>query len=133
MKTLGFAAALALLVSAGASAQQDVFPDVIGGQIDAFLADDVETAFGFAAPGIQSMFGTPGNFGRMVQQGYPMVWRPESVDYLGAQLTQRGWMQEILVTDTDGRLHKLAYLMVETPMGWKIGGVQVLTGADAGA
>ena len=132
MKVLSLAAALVAL-AASASAQQEVFPSVIGNQIEAFRADDVETAFDFAAPGIQSMFGTPDNFGRMVQQGYPMVWRPGSVEYLGARQTDYGWMQEILVTDAEGRLHKLAYLMVETAAGWKIGGVQVLTAPEVGA
>ncbi|GIT91242.1 hypothetical protein JANAI62_16970 [Jannaschia pagri] len=116
-----------------AVAQQDAFAGVIEGQIEAFLADDMETAFGFAAPGIQSMFRTPETFGRMVQQGYPMVWRPDTVEYLSARQTERGWMQDILITDASGRLHRLAYLMLETADGWKIGGVQVVTAPDVGA
>ncbi|MGB3406204.1 MAG: DUF4864 domain-containing protein [Jannaschia sp.] len=129
----GLISAMALMVWATlAGAQQDQFEGVIGGQIQAFRADDVSTAFGYATPGIQSMFRTPENFGRMVEQGYPMVWRPESVEFLSARKMELGWMQEILVTDGDGRLHKLAYLMVETADGWKIGGVQLLTAPEVG-
>ncbi|MEL6585948.1 MAG: DUF4864 domain-containing protein [Pseudomonadota bacterium] len=116
-----------------AAAQEQEFPRVIGNQIEAFKIDDFETAFTFAAPGIRNMFGTSDNFGRMVQQGYPMVWRPDDVEYLAARQTNQGWQQEILITDVDGRLHKLAYLMVETPDGWKIAGVQILAAPEVGA
>lgn len=132
MKAFILAAGLALGAT-GAVAQQDVFPGVIGAQIEAFQADDVATAFTFAAPGIQGMFRSPDNFGRMVQQGYPMVWRPSSVEYLGARPEGPGWMQEVLMSDAEGRLHKLAYFMVETADGWKIGGVQLLTAPEVGA
>lgn len=132
-KTTGLAIATVLATTLSTPAQQEEFPDIIGSQIEAFRADDFATAFTFAAPGIQGMFRNPDNFGRMVQQGYPMVWRPGSVEYLGARPAGPGWMQEILITDADGRLHKLAYLMVETADGWKIGGVQVLTAPEVGA
>ena len=65
-----------------AAMAQDIQPEnpeirgVIQSQLDAFLADDVNTAFTFAAPNIKRMFGSAENFGRMVQNGYPMVWRP---------------------------------------------------------
>ncbi|PWJ16259.1 DUF4864 domain-containing protein [Jannaschia seohaensis] len=132
MRHILFAAAFAALCWP-ALAQQDAFKGVIGAQIEAFRADDFDTAFTFASPGIQGMFRTPDNFGRMVRQGYPMVWRPERVEYLGAQREGPGWRQEILVTDMEGRLHKLAYTMVETPEGWKIAGVQLLRAPEVGA
>lgn len=132
MRRLLLAAALAAL-AAPVLGQQDAIRGVIDGQIDAFRADDFATAFTFAAPGIQGMFGTPDNFGRMVRQGYPMVWRPETVEYLGAREVGPGWRQEVLVTDGDGRLHKLAYTMIETASGWKIAGVEILAAPEVGA
>ncbi|MGB3553694.1 MAG: DUF4864 domain-containing protein [Jannaschia sp.] len=132
MRALILAAGIALWTGA-ATAQQDAIQDVIGDQITAFRADDFDAAFDHAAPGIRGMFGTSENFGRMVREGYPMVWRPGSVEYLPARQSGVGWMQEVLVTDADGRLHKLAYLMVQTPDGWKIAGVQLLTAPEVGA
>ena len=45
----------------------------INRQIEAFQADDFATAFTFASPTIQGMFGTSDRFGAVVRQGYPMV------------------------------------------------------------
>ncbi|UWQ18699.1 DUF4864 domain-containing protein [Jannaschia sp. M317] len=123
-----------LVVLAGAAqADEAAIQGIIGSQIDAFIARDVETAFGFAAPNIQGMFRTPEIFGQMVEQGYPMVWTPDRVEYLSAIERGAVWTQEVLVTDGAGRLHKLAYMMIETDAGWKIGGVQVLTAPIVGA
>ena len=66
------------LAFATAAVAQEVQPEnkdiesVIQNQLDAFLADDVNTAFTFAAPNIKGMFGSAENFGRMVQNGYPI-------------------------------------------------------------
>ncbi|WP_371156386.1 DUF4864 domain-containing protein [Jannaschia sp. 2305UL9-9] len=121
-----------LMIAGAAHADETAIQGVIDGQMTAFLAEDVDTAFGYAGPGIRSMFGTPDNFGRMVAQGYPMVWRPANVEFLTTRQTGAGWRQDVLVTDAEGRLHKLAYTMIETADGWKIAGVQVLTAPEVG-
>jgi hypothetical protein len=124
---------LAALIAAGpVAADEDAIKGVIGAQIDAFEQDDFPTAFTYAAPGIQGMFRTPERFGQMVRQGYPMVWRPGSVEYLGVTVDGRVWAQDVLVTDGEGRLHLLEYSMVETPNGWKIAGVRLKEGPDLG-
>ena len=110
-----------------AEAQKGVEPeDVIAGQIEAFKADDFEKAFEFASPNIQGMFRTPENFGAMVRNGYPMVWRPGRVEFLEArEIAGRLW-QKVLITDEKGALHLLDYQMVEGEDGWRINAVQVL-------
>lgn len=125
--------AMAVALAGPAAADEAAVRGVIGAQIEAFLADDFEGAFAFAAPNIKGIFRTPGNFGRMVVQGYPMVHRPADVEYLRSEAVGGGWAQEILVEDGAGRLHKLLYRMVETPEGWRIAGVQVLTLPEVGA
>ena len=106
---------------------------VISGQIEAFRADDVDTAFEFASPTIQGMFGTPGNFGRMVRQGYPMVWRPADVRFSG--LSERGGrpVQGVLLKDAAGRVHVLDYEMIEVDGAWRINGVRFRDPDGAGA
>ena len=109
-----------------ASAQGAEIKGVIGSQIEAFQADDFATAFTYASPTIRGIFGSPSNFGRMVTQGFPMVWRPAQVEYLelrdeGGQLTQR-----VRVVDQAGRVHVLDYFMTQTGDGWKINGVQLV-------
>ncbi len=128
-----FLAAMAVITSMGtAQADEGAIRGVIGAQIEAFKADDFGAAFDYAAPNIRGMFGTADTFGTMVRQGYPMVWQPGTVEYLGAEGDGAVWRQEVLITDGAGRLHKLRYTMVETPAGWKIAGVQILEAPEVG-
>ena len=126
---------LAALLLAGGAAQADpaAIRATIDGQMAAFRAGDVEGAFAYAAPGIVGMFRTPDTFGAMVRDGYPMVWRPGSVEYLGAEDAGGAWTQDVLVTDAAGRLHTLEYTMVETQAGWRIAGVRLLEAGGVGA
>ena len=131
-----FTGAVLALFIAGAAAAQDAGAEirqVIRDQIAAFRADDFETAFTYASPMIERMFGTPERFGQMVRQGYPMVWRPAEVDF--AALNERGGrlFQNVLVTDSGGQLHVLEYEMVQTDAGWEINGVRVIRAGALGA
>ena len=105
----------------------------IQNQFNAFMADDVGTAFSFASPTIQGIFGTAENFGAMVKNGYPMVWRPGSVKYLGLRTVSGRQFQKVAVTDQAGALHLLEYEMIPAGDGWVIGGVQLLKEPDVGA
>ena len=105
----------------------------IQSQIDAFLVDDFVTAFTFAAPSIQSMFQTPENFGRMVREGYPMVWRPSEVRFLEFQTQGQRVFQKVLMRDARGTPHVLEYSLIETGDGWRINGVRILPSPDVGA
>jgi hypothetical protein len=125
------AAALALAFAMPAAAQSDP-RDVIAAQIDRFLADDLAGAFEYAAPGIQRLFGTPENFGRMVRQGYPMVWRPAEVTYGAAEERGARVLQRVVITDAAGRVHTLLYEMVPDGESWRIGGVRILAAPDVG-
>ena len=131
MRPFIFAAMLAFATPA--IADEAAIRGVIDDQIAAFRADDVQGAFAYAAPTIQGIFGNPVTFGRMVQQGYPMVWRPAQVEYLGAEPRGPGWVQDVLITDGAGRIHKLRYTMVEMDGAWRIGGVEILAAPEVGA
>ncbi|MEJ6390555.1 DUF4864 domain-containing protein [Gymnodinialimonas ulvae] len=106
---------------------------VIGGQFDAFRADDVLEAWEFASPNIQGLFGSPERFGSMVQQGYPMVWNPGEVNFIDLQAFGGLIVQRVEVIDQNGTLHYLGYAMVETENGWRINGVQLLEAPILGA
>jgi hypothetical protein len=135
MRARIFAVCLSLM-SAAALADEVRNPAIeatIQGQITAFLAEDVTTAFTFAAPNIKTFFGTAENFGAMVRQGYPMVWHPSAVRMLELRNVAGNLWQRVLVTDDAGRSHLLDYQMLETPDGWQINGVQLLPEAGVGA
>jgi hypothetical protein len=137
MRRLCLALLATLALAAPLRAQEAAAPairDVIQGQIDAFLADDVERAFSYASPGIQGVFRTPENFGRMVRQGYPMVWRPDELRFL--ELEERGGVlhQRVLIEDGEGVRHLLDYRMEpDGAGGWVIDGVRILEAPEVAA
>ncbi|WP_170427109.1 DUF4864 domain-containing protein [Ruegeria arenilitoris] len=133
MRRLLLALSLSAGLASGAFAQSDEIEANIAAQIKAFEADDFVTAFTFASPNIQNLFRTPENFGAMVRNGYPMVWRPAEVRFLELREIAGALWQKVMITDGDGRVHILDYQMVQRENGWKINGVQLLGNSDPAA
>jgi hypothetical protein len=136
MRRLFLSLVLLCLPALAAPAQEARNPAIestIQQQFDAFRADDVGTAFSFASPNIKGIFGTPENFGMMVRNGYPMVWRPAEVQYLELREVAGNLWQRVMVTDQAGRTHLLDYQMVQTDQGWQINAVQLLPEVGVGA
>ena len=125
--------ALTLAAATPADAQEDPIQGVISSQIEAFKADDFETAWTYASPMIQRLFGTPDRFGMMVRQGYPMVWRPAEVTWLEQRAEGPFTNQDVLIRDADGAFHTLRYQMIQTENGWQINGVEFLQAPQAAA
>jgi Domain of unknown function (DUF4864) len=123
-----FAAVLAL----PAVAQEEPIRNTIQSQIDAFQADDFTRAFTFASPTIKGMFGTPENFGAMVKQGYPMVYRPAQVQMMELREVAGNLWQRVRITDQAGAGWYLDYMMIETAEGWQINAVQIMPAPDVG-
>ncbi|MBT8415572.1 MAG: DUF4864 domain-containing protein [Boseongicola sp.] len=105
----------------------------IQSQIEAFQADDFDGAFTYASPNIQTLFRSPDNFGSMVKNGYPMVWRPDELRFLELREIAGNLWQKVLIRDGAGTVHILDYQMIQTPEGWRINGVQLLRAPDVGA
>ena len=134
-KLLQFLAAASFFWPAFPSAQEALTPEAgiegtIGAQIEAFQVDDFATAFTYASPNIQGMFGNSENFGRMVRNGYPMVWRPGDVQFLELRDEGGRLWQKVMIRDQQGRQHALDYQMIETSDGWRINGVYLLPAPD---
>ena len=131
-----FVIALMLAISlapAALRAQEAAISDVIRDQINAFQADDFGAAFGYASPNIKRLFGSPERFGQMVQDGYPMVYRPAEVDMLQQREMGAARVQRVMIRDTSGQLHFLDYQMIPSDSGWQINGVQIVRDAQVGA
>ncbi|NNF71204.1 MAG: DUF4864 domain-containing protein [Rhodobacteraceae bacterium] len=136
MRSILFSVLLSIGLTGAVYAQDDrgaAIQGVISGQIEAFLADDFATAFTFAAPNIQRLFGNPDRFGSMVRNGYPMVWRPADVQFLDREDQGPFQLQKVLVTDSEGVPHVLEYQMVFNDKGWQINGVRILQAPPVGA
>ena len=127
-----YALFLAAVLTLPAAAQEGPIRSTIESQIQAFQADDFARAFTFASPTIKGMFGTPENFGAMVKQGYPMVYRPAEVQMMELREVAGALWQRVRITDQAGAGWYLDYMMVETPEGWRINAVQILPAPDVG-
>jgi hypothetical protein len=128
-----YAVVLAACLSLPALAQEAPIQETIQRQIEAFRADDFARAFTFASPTIKGMFGTPENFGAMVKNGYPMVYRPADVQMMELREVAGNLWQRVRITDQAGAGWYLDYMMVETAEGWQINAVQILPAPDVGA
>ncbi len=105
----------------------------ISNQLAAFSKDDFDTAFEFASPQIQGLFQSSDNFGRMVRQGYPMVWRSQDVRFLELSQKSGGFDQVVRMKDPTGTVHFLRYAMQLVNGEWRINGVEVLKASDFSA
>ena len=81
---------------------------------------------------IQGIFGSPENFGTMVQQGYPMVHRPGDVTYLDLEGTPPLMRQKVMIQDGAGAFHTLQYEMLQDGDAWLINGVEMLSAPAVG-
>jgi hypothetical protein len=106
-------------------ADENAARDVISGQISAFGTEEIGRAFGFASPFIQEKFRTPETFGRMVREGYPMVWRPSEVTFLEAREIGGKLWQEVFLRDAAGRGWIAEYELVEIDGELRINGVRI--------
>ena len=107
---------------------------VITRQIDAFRRDDGPGAFAFAAPSIQSQFGTPERFLDMVRRAYPPVHRPRAVEF--SELLQRDGevVQQVELVGPDGAAQLALYSMERDGAGhWRIAGCTLVPSVRVGA
>ena len=106
---------------------------VVQAQLDAFATGDGEKAFSYAAPGIRAQFGIPGVFMAMVREGYPVVYRPASVDFLPVSMERGEVFQRVRMTDAEGVVWVAHYAMEKQKNGaWRIAGCR-LQRTDASA
>lgn len=136
MRRMMLVAALAAWPLAGAAQDAEdraAIEGVIADQLSSFSQRDIGAAWDHASPMIQGLFGTPENFARMVENGYPMVWDNREARFLDLREERGALLQKVLVEDPEGRLWVLDYELVELPEGWKINGVMVLPAPDLAA
>jgi hypothetical protein len=99
---------------------------VVQGQLDAFASDDGAKAFSYAAPGIHAQFGSPEVFMAMVREGYAVVYRPASVQFLPARVERGAIFQGVRMIDAEGGVWIVHYTMERQKNGtWRIAGCQL--------
>ena len=124
----------AIALAQPSPADEAAIHSVIAGQIDAFRHDDAGAAFGFAAPAIQGLFGTPDKFLGMVRHGYPAVYRPRSVDFTSLAEEDGAIVQHVELIGPDGLAYTARYTMEREADGsWRISACELLESRRLGA
>jgi hypothetical protein len=122
-------ASLALVLPARAEDALQTTKALIQQQIQAFLHDDANAAYSFAAPGIKAMFPDKDAFFAMVKKSYAPVYHPGNYAFGRNRAVDDGATiyQEVLITDSDGKDWSAIYQVTRQPDGsYKINGVQIV-------
>ena len=109
-----FTIMLAMSLLSAASAQLNettaqAVKNTVQAQLDAFAKDDADLAFSYAAPTIRAMFETSRNFMAMVQDAYPVVYRPAKLLFLAAAGTSSAVVLPVKMWDKEGQSWMATY------------------------
>ena len=109
--------------AAFSDADRSAIQSTIERQLQAFLKDDGDTAYSFAAPNIKMMYPSVEAFMAMVRQGYPQVYRPRSYEF-GELKEKPGYLeQSVDIVDAEGQFWTAVYTLRQDADGsWKITG-----------
>ena len=102
---------------------------VITQQIQAFLSDDADKAYGFASPAIRSRFPDKNRFFDMVRKSYAPVYHPGNYAFGRSKVSADGSvvLQEVLISVSEGKDWTAVYELEKQPDGtFRINGVQML-------
>ncbi len=113
----------ALVKAQATLAEQEAIVAVIQTQLDAMRRDDASGAFSQAAPTIQARFGDPTTFMSMVRQGYGVLIKPRTIEFLDMREVGGRPMQAVAVTGQSGDRVIAIYEMEKQADGaWRIAG-----------
>ena len=109
-----FTIMLAMSLLSAASAQlnettAEAVKNTVQAQLNAFANDDADLAFSYAAPSILAIFETPQNFMAMVQDAYPVVYRPAKLLFLAAAGTSSAVVLPVKMWDQEGQSWMATY------------------------
>jgi len=99
---------------------------IINQQIQAFLRDDDQTAFTFAAPGVRAIFRTSDTFMEMVKRSYHPIYRPRTYRFGKSIEENNNLAQLVMIEDEDGDAYEALYQLSKGSDGiWKIAAVSL--------
>jgi hypothetical protein len=101
---------------------------VIEDQIRAFLNNDADAAYAFAAPGIKARYPDKDAFFAMVKKSYEPVYHPDNYAFGRSKSVDNGAtiLHELLITGRGGKNWRAVYKMERQPDGsYRIGGVVI--------
>ncbi|KRB57095.1 hypothetical protein ASE04_28375 [Rhizobium sp. Root708] len=107
---------------------------MIESQIKAFLNDDVDTAYSYAAPSIKAIYPDKNLFFAMVKKSYEPVYHPGNYAFGRSRSVDNGAMiyHEVLISGRDGKDWTAIYQVARQPDGsYKINGVQIVPNTES--
>ena len=100
---------------------------VVEAQLAALAKDDAAKAFSYAAPNVRKAVGTASRFLSMVQNDYPVVYRPASVAFLKPEGDGDEVVQRVQMQDASGNAWLAIYgLQRQKGNLWRITGCAVI-------
>ena len=105
---------------------------VIHAQEQAFVRDDANAAYSYAAPAIKEIFPAPDIFMSMVQNGYAPVYRHKSFEFGESKVDGSRVAQRVHIVDANGEAWEALYTLEQQPDGsYKITGCTLLKAGQA--
>ena len=102
---------------------EEIVKKVISSQLMAFKERNLEKAYSFAAPNIKRQFFNAKNFGLMVKNGYPVIWRQKNYQFVKFSSNGTRSIQRVLFRSNTDALLTYDYLLEKFSNKWSIAGV----------
>ena len=98
---------------------------VIESQIQAFLDEDAELAYSYAAPLIKMKFNNPLEFMSMVKNYYEPVYNPKQFYFIDARYFEGAIYHQLQVISQQDESFLATYSLIQDGGKWKISGCAV--------
>jgi len=99
--------------------------NIIESQIKAFLDEDAEKAFSYAAPIIKLKFNNPEQFMTMVKNYYEPVYNPKHYYFVDSQYFEGSIYHQLQVISQSNISYLATYSLIRENEEWKISGCAV--------
>jgi len=98
---------------------------IIESQIQAFLDDNAELAYSYAAPLIKMKFNNPIEFMSMVKNYYEPVYNPKQFYFIDARYFEGAIYHQLQVISQQDESFLATYSLIQDEGNWKISGCAV--------
>ena len=98
---------------------------IIESQIQAFLDENAELAYSYAAPLIKMKFNSPQEFMYMVRNYYEPVYNPKQFQFLDAKYFEGAIFHQLQVISQKNESFLATYSLIQDDGKWKISGCAV--------
>ena len=98
---------------------------IIESQIQAFLDENAELAYSYAAPLIKMKFNNPQEFMYMVKNYYEPVYNPKQFQFIDAKYFEGAIFHQLKIISQKNEAFVATYSLIQDEGKWKISGCAV--------